>query len=172
MRNAIALAINRPLIIRSLYRDEARIAESILPPEHWAWNGNVARHDYDPAAANALLDQAGYVRKADGYRFHLGMKTSTDESSRLLAMVVRQQLADVSIALDVRSFEFATFYADISRGAFQIAPSRWIGGNEAPDIFRYSFAAASFPPHGANRGFYANSQVDQLLAGAASTADQ
>jgi peptide/nickel transport system substrate-binding protein len=172
VRNAIALAINRPLIIRSLYRDEARIAESILPPEHWAWNGNVARHDYDPASANALLDQAGYVRKADGYRFHLGMKTSTDESSRLLAMVVQQQLADVSIALDVRSFEFATFYADISRGTFQIAPSRWIGGNEAPDIFRYSFAAASFPPHGANRGFYANSQVDQLLTEAASTADR
>jgi peptide/nickel transport system substrate-binding protein len=172
VRNAIALAINRPLIIGSLYRDEARIAESILPPEHWAWNGDVNRHAYDPIAANALLDQAGYRRKADGYRFHLGMKTSTDESSRLLAMVVQQQLADVGIALDVRSFEFATFYADISRGTFQIAPSRWIGGNEAPDIFRYSFATASFPPHGANRGFYANTQIDRLLAEAASTADR
>ncbi|HYK36461.1 ABC transporter substrate-binding protein [Alloacidobacterium sp.] len=172
VRNAIALAINRPLIIHSLYRDEARLAESILPPEHWAWNGNVAQHNYDPAAANALLDEAGYPRKADGYRFHIGMKTSTDEGSRLLAMVVQQQLANVGIALDVRSFEFATFYADISRGVFQMAPSRWIGGNEAPDIFRYSFATASFPPHGANRGFYANTRVDQLLSEAASTSDR
>ena len=40
----------------------------------------------------------------------------------LLAMVVQQQLADVGIALDVRSYEFATFYADISRGVFQMAP--------------------------------------------------
>ena len=172
VRNAIALAINRPLIIHSLYRDQARLAESVLPPEHWAWNGNVAPHDYDPAAANALLDQAGYSRKADGYRFHIGMKTSTDEGSRLLAMVVQQQLSRAGIAVDVRSFEFATFYADISRGVFQMAPSRWIGGNEAPDIFRYSFATTSFPPHGANRGFYANAQVDQLLAEAASTTDQ
>ena len=172
VRNAIALAINRPLIIHSLYRDQARLAESVLPPEHWAWNGNVAPHDYDPAAANALLDQAGYSRKADGYRFHIGMKTSTDEGSRLLAMVVQQQLSHAGIAVDVRSFEFATFYADISRGVFQMAPSRWIGGNEAPDIFRYSFATTSFPPHGANRGFYANAQVDQLLAEAASTTDQ
>src|SRR5579862_7487971 len=125
VRSAVALAINRPLIIHTLYRDQARLAESTLPPEHWAWNGNVTRHNYDPAAANALLDQAGYTRKADGYRFHLGMKTSTDESSRLLAMVVQQQLAAVGIALDVRSFEFATFYADISRGVFQVAPSRW-----------------------------------------------
>jgi peptide/nickel transport system substrate-binding protein len=172
VRNAIALSINRPLIMHSLYRDQARLAESVLPPEHWAWNGNVTRHNYDLAAANALLDQAGYPRKADGNRFHIGMKTSTDESSRLLAMVVQQQLSQVGIAVDVRSFEFATFYADISRGVFQMAPSRWIGGNEAPDIFRYSFATASFPPHGANRGFYANTQVDQLLAEAASIADR
>ena len=172
VRNAIALAINRPLIIHTLFRDQARLAESVLPPEHWAWNGNVTRHDYDPAAANALLDHAGYARRADGFRFHIGMKTSTDEGSRLLAMVVQQQLADVGIALDVRSYEFATFYADISRGVFQIAPSRWIGGNEAPDIFRYSFSTASFPPHGANRGFYANTRVDQLLTEAASTADR
>ena len=172
VRNAIALAINRPLIIHSLYRDQARVAESVLPPEHWAWSGDVERHSYDPAAANALLDSAGYPHKADGYRFHLGMKTSTDESSRLLAMVVQQQLADVGIALDVRSYEFATFYADISRGVFQMAPSRWIGGNEAPDIFRYSFAKASFPPHGANRGFYENPQIDQLLTDAASTSDR
>jgi peptide/nickel transport system substrate-binding protein len=172
VRNAIALAINRPLIIHSLYRDQARLAESTLPPEHWAWNGNATRHNYDPAAANALLDQAGYARKADGFRFHLAMKTSTDESSRLLAMIVQQQLAAVGIALEVRSFEFATFYADISRGVFQIAPSRWIGGNEAPDIFRYSFSTSSFPPHGANRGFYANARLDHLLTEAASTADR
>jgi peptide/nickel transport system substrate-binding protein len=87
-------------------------------------------------------------------------------------MVVQQQLATVGIALDVRSYEFATFYSDISRGTFQIAPSRWIGGNEAPDIFRYSFAKASFPPHGANRGFYANPEIDRLLDDAASTAER
>jgi peptide/nickel transport system substrate-binding protein len=172
VRAAIASAIDRPLIIQSLYRGQARLAESILPPEHWAWNGNVQKHDYNPSAANAMLDMAGYKRKADGYRFHIGMKTSTDEGSRLLAVVVQQQLAQVGIALDLRSYEFATFYADISHGTFQLAPSRWIGGNEAPDIFRYSFASASFPPHGANRGFYANVEIDRLLDDASKHADQ
>lgn len=171
VRTAIALAINRPLIIHSLYRDQARLAESVLPPEHWAWSAN-GQHAYDPAAANAMLDSAGYARKTDGYRFHLGMKTSTDEGSRLLAVVVQQELTAVGIALDLRSYEFATFYADISRGTFQMAPSRWIGGNEAPDIFRYSFATASFPPHGANRGFYSNAEMDRLLDDAAMHADQ
>jgi peptide/nickel transport system substrate-binding protein len=172
VRRAIALAINRPLLIHSLYRDQARLAESVLPPEHWAWNGAVEPHTYDPAAANHLLDEVGHPRQHNGIRFHIGMKTSTDEGSRLLAMAIQQQLSQVGIAVDLRSYEFATFYADISRGIFQLAPSRWIGGNEAPDIFRYSFATSSFPPHGANRGFYSNPEIDRLLDDTASGVDR
>ena len=67
------------------------------------------------------------------------MKTSTDEGARLLAAVLQQQLAQVGIALDIRSYEFATFYSDVTRGAFQMYSLRWIGGNEQPDIFTLCF---------------------------------
>jgi peptide/nickel transport system substrate-binding protein len=172
VRTAIALAINRPLLIQALYRGEARIAESLLPPEHWAYNPKVDQHPYDAARANALLDQAGYHRGARGIRFHLGMKTSNDETVRLMAVAIQEQLAQIGIALDLRSYEFATFYADLTRGVFQLAPSRWIGGNENPDIFRYAYASASIPPHGANRGFYSNPEMDRLIADAANTTDR
>ncbi len=105
-------------------------------------------------------------------RFHLEMKTSNDEGTRLLAMALQQQLRAVGIALDVRSFEFATFYSDISHGAFGIYGLRWIGGNEDPDIFRYAFATFSFPPRGANRGRYSNPEVDRLLEAAAAESSQ
>lgn len=172
VRQAIALAINRPLIIHSLLRDQARVAESLLPPQHWAWSGDTAQHPYDPGKADALLDAAGYPRGGDGVRFHIGMKTSTDETVRLLSVVVQQQLAQIGIALDLRSYEFATFYADLVKGTFQMAPSRWIGGNEQPEIFRYAFSRASFPPHGSNRGFYSNPELDALLDDATATSDQ
>ena len=104
VRTAIALAINRPLIIQALYRGEARPAESLLPPEHWAWSAPAAsQHRYDPAQANALLDQAGYRRDAHGVRFHIGMKTSNDETVRLTSVAIQEQLAQVGIALDLRS---------------------------------------------------------------------
>jgi peptide/nickel transport system substrate-binding protein len=172
VRRAIALAINRPLMIHSLFRDQARIAESLLPPEHWAWTGDTDKHPYDPAAANSLLDAAGYKRGADGVRFHIAMKTSTDETVRLTAVVVQQELAGVGIALDLRSYEFATFYSDLAKGAFQMAPSRWIGGNENPDLFQFAYGSMRFPPHGANRGFYSNAEVDRLIAGASAEPDQ
>jgi peptide/nickel transport system substrate-binding protein len=44
---------------------------------------------------------------------------------------------------------------------------RWIGSNEDPDIFRYAYSSASFPPKGGNRGRYANPRVDALLTAAA-----
>jgi peptide/nickel transport system substrate-binding protein len=172
VRRAIALSVNRPLIIHALLHDQARTAESLLPAHHWAWTSQVETYPFNPEAANALLDSAGYRRGPNGIRFHIGMKTSTDETTRLMAVVLQQQLSRVGIALDLRSFEFATFYADLTRGAFEMAPSRWIGGNEQPDIFRYAYASNSFPPHGSNRGFYSNPALDKLLTQAAATLDQ
>jgi len=144
----------------------------LLPIGHWAWTANTESHNYDPARANALIEAAGYRRGKDGVRFHLTIKTSTDETSRTFAVVLQQQLRDVGIALDVRSFEYATFYADIVKGAFQIYTLRWLGGNEDPDIFRYAYATASTPPHGANRGYYSNASLDALIVRAATTASQ
>ena len=109
---------------------------------------------------------AGY-RPVNGVRFHITMKTSTDESTRLLAAVLQQQLREVGIALDLRSFEFATFFADITRGAYQFHSLRWIGGNLDPDIFEHIFGSNSFAPKRANRTFYSNPRVDELIARAA-----
>jgi peptide/nickel transport system substrate-binding protein len=163
VRQAIACAINRDLVIATLYHGHARPALSLLPANHWAWTGDVPRYDFDPARAEHLLDEAGYPRGANGVRLHLAMKSSTDERARLLAAVLQQQMARVGIALDIRSNEFATFYADAVRGAFQMYSLYWIGGNEQPDIFSLVFSSARFPPNGANRGRYANPQLDALL---------
>jgi peptide/nickel transport system substrate-binding protein len=151
VRQAIACAIDRRMMIQTLLGGHAQPAVSLLPASHWAWSGDVAHYDYDPARAERLLDQAGHPRAGGGVRFHVTMKTSNLEDSRLLAAVLQQQLAKVGIALDLRSYEFATFYSDVTRGAFQIYSLRWIGGNEQPDIFSAVFSTANFSPKGYNR---------------------
>ena len=171
VRQAIAYAINVEPIIHYLLRDEARPAYSILPPQHWAYDGDVARYAHDPERARKLLDEAGYPEK-NGVRFHITMKTSTEESTRLLAAVLQQQLRQVGIALDIRSFESATFLADVTKGAYQMHSLRWIGGNQDPDMFENVFATASFAPKRANRTFYSNPRVDALIRQGRSTLDQ
>ena len=171
VRQAIACAIDREIIIQTLMLGHAQPALSLLPPSHWAFAGDVARYDYDPARAKRLLDEAGQRPGADGVRLHLTMKTSNAEDARLLASVIQQQLAGVGIALDLRSYEYATFYSDVTRGAFQMYSLRWIGGNEQPDIFSYAFSTARFSPKGANRGHYSNARLDALLDDAAASED-
>jgi len=171
VRQAIAYAINRGPMIHYLMRDFARPAYSLLPPESWAYDGKVPRYDHSAELARQLLEQAGYAER-DGVRFHLTMKTGTEESTRLLAAVLQQQLREVGIVLEIRSFEFATFFSDVTRGAYQVHSLRWIGGNEDPDIFEYVFHSDKFSPHGANRTYYANPRVDVLIDQARSQLDQ
>ena len=158
VRQAIAYALDRRPLIHYLMRDAARPAASVLPPESWAYNADVKQYSFDPAQARKLLDEAGYSVNR-GVRFHLTMKTSTEESSRAMASVFQQQLRDVGIALDIRSYEFATFFSDVTHGEFQVYSLRWVGGNEDPDIFEYVFHSAG----GANRQFYRNPRVDALI---------
>jgi len=162
VRQAIAYALDRRPMIDYLWRGQAQPARSVLPPQSWAYNGGVPAYDHDIDKANRLLDAAGYPAM-NGVRFHITMKTSTDENTRLMVAVMQQQLREAGIALDIRSFEFATFFADVQHGAFQIYSLRWIGGNEDPDIFEYAFDSAKFPPNGANRGFYSNPKIDALI---------
>lgn len=162
-RQALAYATDRASIIRYLLRGQARAASSLLPPNHWAFEPNVQQYDFDPTRAEQLLDAAGYRRGADGVRFHLALKTSTDESTRLYAAVLADQWKRVGVALELKSLEFATFYADITRGSFQLYTQRWVGGNNDPDMFEYVFSSRKIPPDGANRGHYRNAQLDALL---------
>src|SRR5262249_18107428 len=172
VRQALAHAIDRQAMLQHLFGGAGRLAESVFPPQHWAYSSDVPHYDYDPGQANSILDAAGYPRGKDGIRFHLLMKTSTIETTRLMAAVIQQQLRKVGIALDIRSFEFATFYSDVSKGSFQLYSLRWIGGNEDPDIFYYAFHSSSFPPKHANRSYYVNPDGDRLIDEGRNALDQ
>ncbi len=165
VRQAIACAIDRPELIAALWRGDARIADTLLPDGHWAAANaaDLPQYPHDVARAVALLDAAGMKPDKDGIRLRLTLKTSTDETTRLVAQAMQQQMRAAGIELSIRSAEFGTFYSDVTRGAFEMYMLRWIGSNEDPDFLTYAFASASFPPKGSNRGRYANPQVDSLL---------
>jgi peptide/nickel transport system substrate-binding protein len=172
VRQALAYAIDRGPVIEYLLRGFAQPAASTLPVQSWAYTSDVQMYPHDPQRARQILDQAGY-KPVNGIRFHLAMKTSTDESTRLMVAVLQQQLRDVGIQLDIRTFEFATFFSYVTKGVFQLYSLRWVGGsNEDPDIFEHAFHSGQFPPKGANRGFYSNPVVDALIDQARIEMDQ
>ncbi len=174
VRQAIACAIDKQALIQALWRGEAVPADTLLPPGHWAAasTGDLPQYPHDVARALRLLDAAGLKPDTHGVRLRFTLKTSTDETTRLEAQVIQEELRAAGIELTLRSAEFGTFYSDITKGAFQMYILRWIGSNEDPDIFRYAYATQSFPPKGGNRGRYSNARVDVLLQAASAETDQ
>ena len=166
VRQALAYATNREEIIQYLYRGQAHSADGPLPKSSWAYEPGIRRYEYDPQQAEQLLDAAGFPRlpAAGGMRVKLTLKTTTEESSRLLAAVLQEQWRKVGVDLDVRPLEFATLFSDMARGSFEIFTLRWIGANNDPDtFFDYIFDSRKIPPAGANRGHYRNPEIDALL---------
>jgi peptide/nickel transport system substrate-binding protein len=173
VRHALGYAIDRQAIVDYLRRGLAVPAVGIVPPASWAFEPDVFQFSFDPARAERLLDEAGYT-DPDGAgplpRLQLTLKTSTNEFFRLQAAVIQSDLARVGIALDVRSYEFATLYADVLRGNFQMFTLQWVGVSD-PDMLRRVFHSGQMPPVGFNRGFYSNPDVDRLIDRATADTD-
>jgi peptide/nickel transport system substrate-binding protein len=168
VRQAIALALDRPAIIAAKFPGLAVPATGLLAPDHWAYNADVPRWDHDLARARQYLDEAG-LRDPDGDgpapRLHLVFKTSADAFRVAIARVIAAQLAEVGIEVEVRSFEFATFFADVKKGAYQLAAMQTAEITE-PDFYFMYFHSSWIPspttPDGFNRWRYRNAHVDEL----------
>ncbi len=170
VRQAIAYALDRPLIIRTKLRDRAVLASGLLPTFHWAYSADVARYDHDIARAKRLLDEAGYPDPdGDGPRprFSLVYKTSSNKQRVALARVLVDMLQKVGIDVELRPYEFATFFADIKKGNFQLF-SMQIPEIAEPDLYTDFFSSTRIPTHeqldaGANRVRYRNPELERLL---------
>jgi peptide/nickel transport system substrate-binding protein len=162
VRQALAYATDRETLIRYLLHGQARLANGVMPPNHWAYEPNVTTYSLDTARAENLLDAAGFPRKENGVRLHLMLKTSTDEQARLVGAALQEQWRHVGVALEVRSLEAATLLSDLVKGNFEVNLFRWVGANNDPDVFEFLFSSKRFPPDGANRGHYRNARMDAL----------
>lgn len=159
LRRAVAHAIDREAIIRYVLGGSARPASAILTPDHWAGNPDLPLIEHDPDRARLLLKVAGY---GDGNEPRIVYKTSSDPFRMRLATIIQHQLADVGIRVDLRTYDWGTFYGDVKAGNFQMYSLAWVG-IKMPDVFRYVFHSESIPPAGANRGRFTDAAADRLI---------
>ncbi len=79
VRRALLLAIDRQLLVNRLFGGKPTVAASLMNPLHPMFNPETRRYPYDPAAARALLAEAGWTPGPDGVcRNATGAKLSLD----------------------------------------------------------------------------------------------
>ena len=166
LRKAIAYAIDRNKIIQYALGNGAKKASGFFPPHHWAGTQN-KHDDFAPDKAIEIMKSLGYSKDN---RLQLTYKTSSDPFRIRIATIIQSQLKDIFIDVDIRSYDWGTFYGDIKAGKFQLYSLTWVG-IKTPDIFRYVFHSDSLPPEGANRGRLKDKTLDRLIEKAEQESD-
>lgn len=167
VRRALALGLDRKKLKRALYSDLPELAETVLTSSHWA-AAALSETAFDPVEAEKLLDEAGFPRDAEGFRFHLTYRTSTNPTRLRLVTAIADGWQKLGVDVSIESLEWGGFYARIKRGDFQLFSLDWVGITD-PDIYRWILHSEMWPPSGSNRGRYSNSQMDGWLDSAASS---
>jgi peptide/nickel transport system substrate-binding protein len=125
VRKAITLGINRQVIADTLLNGATIVPATQWPNSSWT-NTSLETPTYDPDAAKALLDKAGYLAGQDGIRhgvcdgkdvrLSFGFVSSDDQIQTIVAMAVKSDLAKIGIDFKPTSLPTGTFFASYSNG--------------------------------------------------------
>jgi peptide/nickel transport system substrate-binding protein len=176
VRRALSLAIDRQRICAQPLGGFAAPGSSYLPPALWNHHRDLAPDPHDPVAAAALLAAAGWrdddgdgVRERGGRPLRLEiLYRGGDTTGEDVAAVVRQNLRDVGVAVDLRALELATALTFLREGRFDA----YLGEYQANLYADPSPLVASGATDRVNFGGYANARVDSLLAVALAESDR
>jgi|GEM_PF-2577977 len=140
VREALRMAIDKQQLIDVLFPGAGLTpASSVSPPSVW-WASDVAAHEYDPEAAGALLDEAGWAfdpdlgaRAKDGEILRLRMCTSSGNPLRLTTLGrIAQDWGAIDVGTDIQTEDPNVYFGswdettnetdcNIYRGSFDVS---------------------------------------------------
>lgn len=173
VRRAMAHAIDKNYIVDKVAFGRGKPATGpISSALKWAHNPNVIKYERDLPLAGQMLDEAGFKRDADGVRFRL--KYVYAQSYAKIVEVLRDQLREVGIELDLQLLEFASAVDavyikkdfDLGFASFENGPDPDIG------VKRTVVSSNIGPIPFSNGAQYNNPRVDELFTLAASEPDK
>jgi peptide/nickel transport system substrate-binding protein len=142
LRRAMAYAIDVQSVATYVFEGFRFPATSVIPPGHAAFlDTDLRGFPYNPGRAMELLDEAGFLMGADGFRtdqegnpFVISFYVGINPQNEMLAMFYQQNWADVGLNVDVRMADFGAymapnqfFYVGV-RSPFDITFLNWTAG--------------------------------------------
>ena len=175
-RRALAAAIDRRTLARSLFGSEAKAPPGPMSQLLWIWDDGIATIPYDAAKAAAGLDVAGWRSSGSGTtRRRAGtplafdiLVPSTSTARRQLAVQMQEMWRRVGAEVTVTAVDFPVFQQRLSRGRFDAYVGAWLDEPSARGLAdqwtRVGWAALNY-------GHYSNPRFDSLFARAGRASD-
>ena len=176
VRHALARAIDRKAIANVVWYGFAKPATSPIPSSLIAFHDpSAAKDNFDVKSAEALLDEAGFKKGADGTRFTLFIDyIPYGDDYKRTAEYIKQALKRVGVDVTIRTQDTAAF-------------TKRVYGDRDFDLQITWFAAFSDPQIGVTRAYwsasigknipwtngsgYRNPEVDQIISRVQGEAD-
>lgn len=176
VRQAIAHAIDKPRLIKTVWGGYGKPLDAPVPSNLKTYVTNdVPHYPFDPALAERLLDQAGFPRKADGWRFKLVHDfIPFGDDYRRTGEFVRQALRKIGIDCALGAKDLPTWTRDVfTNRQFQMISSwgGWAGDPQQNLEIRYGAKGDRPGVPWTKAGGYSNKTVDALLVQTRSGAD-
>jgi peptide/nickel transport system substrate-binding protein len=182
VRRAIARAVDREGIVKRVSFGTARPGYADIPPEFYGGSAAGDPNRYDPGAARALLDAAGWKMGADGIRARNGKRLelqlvdySGSPSANSNDVQVQSMLRAIGIDAQIKDFAPPQYFAAASAGGpiaggnYDIGQFGWLSGTDLDNSVLFTRAAQ--PPNGRNYTRYVSPEMEALQRGALATYD-
>ena len=168
VRRALAHAIDRDLIIRTILDGLVTRVNGPIQPLSWAYEPDVTTYEFDPAKARALLDTAGWKAGPGGTRVKAGKPLAFTIITQAgfairenVAQAIQKQLKDVGVNASVKLIDGTSISTLWFAGDFDAMLHWWQMGAD-PELTLF-FAADRTPPAGRNINFLVDDTLTKLL---------
>lgn len=123
LRKALLLGMNRVQINDVIFGGKQPVAKSNINPLDTVYTDDVATYPYDPAAAEKLLDDAGWAKNPDGYRYNdKGEKlsiafttTAGNKSREIIQQAIQSDWKKIGVNAVIRNEPARVLFGDTMR---------------------------------------------------------
>ena len=168
VRRALAHAVDRDLIVRTILDSLVRVVNGPIQPLSAAYEPNVATYAFSPDTARALLSAAGWVPGPDGVRVKDGTRLAFTLITQAgfairenVAQTLQKQFRDVGADVTVRLIDGTSISSVWFSGDFDAMLHWWQSGAD-PEITLF-FAGDRTPPAGRNVNYLKDDALTALL---------
>ncbi|MCS3430317.1 ABC transporter substrate-binding protein [Klebsiella sp. BIGb0407] len=172
VRQALAMAINKPAIIEAVFNGSGTQAKNLLPPGVWSADDKLEDYAYDPEGAKALLIEAGYDPATTVDLWAMPVQRPYNPNARRMAEMIQADWKKVGVNAKIVTYEWGEYLQRLKNGDHQAALMGWTTATGDPDNFFGPLFTCTAAKGGSNSAKWCYAPFDKLIEEARTESDQ
>ena len=164
VRQAINHAVDKEILIKTIFQGLAIPAKNPFAPSIWAYNDDIKPYDYNPEKAKKLLAEAGFDMNTELELWAMPVSRAYMPEPVKTAELIQAYLAAAGIKAKIVRHEWGAYLSKTANGEHDMCMLGWLGGNADPDNFLYGLLSSDTAetPGAANVAIWKNAEFTEL----------